>query len=68
MLPLQFGNRGFKFSFLHADVDLPTLGADLMAEFDLLVHASKRQVLERASMSPLASPIMSIADPAIASV
>jgi len=67
-LPLQFGNRRFQFSFLLADVDRPILGADFLAEFDLLVDASNRQVLERASMKPLSSPVMSTADPAVASV
>ena len=32
------------------------------------LNASKRQVLERASMKPLSSPVMSIADPTVASV
>ena len=67
-LPLQFGNRRFQFSFLLADVDRPILGADFLAEFDLLVDASKRRVLERATMQPLAAPVMSTAAPAVASV
>ena len=58
-IPLQFGNRRFQFSFLLADVDRPILGADFLAEFDLLVDASERQVLERTSMKPLSSPVMS---------
>ena len=65
-IPLQFGNRHFQFSFLLADVDRHILGADFLAEFDLLVDASKRQVLEHASMKPLSSPVMSTADPAVA--
>ncbi|XP_023347202.1 uncharacterized protein LOC111716022 [Eurytemora carolleeae] len=65
---LQFGNRRFQFSFLLADVDCPILGADFLAEFDLLVDASKQQVLERASRKPLSSPVMSTANPAVASV
>ena len=67
-LPLQFGNRRFQFSLLLTDVDRPILGADFLAEFNLLVDASKRQVLERASMKPLSSHVMSIPDPAVASV
>ena len=65
-LPLQFGNRRFQFSFLLADVDRPILGADFLAEFDLLVDSSRRQVLDRDSMQPLANPSSTTADPAIA--
>ena len=68
IIPLQFGNRRFQFSFLLADVDRPILGADFLADFDLLVDVAKRQVLERLSMKPLASPIQNTADPAVASV
>ena len=53
-LPIQFGNRRFQFSFLLANVDRPILGADFLAEFDLLEDASKQQVLER-SPCPLQS-------------
>ena len=67
-LPLQFGNRRFEFPFLLAAVDRPILGADFLAEFDLLVDSAKRQVLERCSMKPLTSPVISTADTAVASV
>ena len=36
LIPLQFGSRCFQFQFLLADVDQPILGADFLAEFDLL--------------------------------
>ena len=68
ILPLQFGNRRFQFSFLLAAVDRPILGADFLAEFDLLVDPAKRQVLQRSDFAPLAPPVISTADTAVASV
>ena len=61
-LPLQFGDRRFQFPFLLAAVDNPILGADFLAEFDLLVDPAKRQVIERSSLMPLAPPVFSPAD------
>ena len=67
-LPLQFGDRRFQFPFLLAAVDNPILGADFLAEFDLLVDPAKRQVIERSSLMPLAPPVFSPADSSIASI
>ena len=68
ILPLQFGNRRFQFSFLLAAVDRPILGAYFLAEFDLLVDPAKRQVLQRSDLTPLAPPVISAADTTVASV
>ena len=68
MIPLQFGNRRFEFPFLLAAVDRPILGADFLAEFNLLVESAKCQVLPRSSMEPLAPPVISTTGTAIASV
>ena len=68
IIPLQFGNLRFQFSFLLAAVDRPILGADFLAEFDLLVDPAKRQVLQRSDLTPLAPPVISTADPAVSSV
>ena len=38
LIPLQFGSRCFQIQFLLAGVDQPILGADFLAEFDLLVN------------------------------
>ena len=68
ILPLQFGNRRFQFSCLHAAVDHPILGADFLDEFDILVDPAKRQVLQRSDFTPLAPPVISTTDTTIASV
>ena len=68
VLPLQFGARRFQFSFLLAAVDRPILGADFLAEFDLLVDPAARLVLQRPSLAPLAPPVGLPACPAVASV
>lgn len=39
------GDRRFHFPFLLIAMDCPILGADFLAEFDLLVEPAKRQVL-----------------------
>jgi len=65
-LPLQFGNRGFQFPFLLALMDNPILGADFLAEFDLLVDPARRQVLEGSTLKPPSSPVVSTADSSIA--
>ena len=56
LIPLQFGSCHFQFQFLLADVDQPILGADFLAEFDLLVDTKNRQVLQNRSFEPLAPP------------
>ena len=68
MIPLQFGNRRFEFPFLLAAVDRPILGADFLAEFNLLVESAKCQVLQRSSIEPLAPLVISTTGTAIASV
>ncbi len=68
LIPLQFGSRRFQFQFLLADVDQPILGADFLAEFDLLVDTKNRQVLQNLSFEPLAPPRFSPADSSVASV
>ena len=54
LIPLQFGSNRFQFQFLLADVGQPILGADFLAEFDLLVDIKNRQVLQNLSFEPLA--------------
>ena len=54
LIPLQFGSRRFQFQFLLANVDQPILGADFLAEFDLLVDTKNRQFLQNLSFEPLA--------------
>ena len=61
LIPLQFG-------FRLADVDQQILGADFLAEFDLLVDTKNRQVLQNLSFEPLAPPRFSPANSSIASV
>jgi len=51
-----------------AAVDNPILGADFLSEFDLLVDPANRQVIQRSSLKPLAAPVFSTADPAVASI
>ena len=46
VIPLHFGNCRFQFLFLFATVDHSILEADFLAEFDLLVDPTKRQVLQ----------------------
>ena len=67
-IPLQFGSHRFQFQFLLADVDQPILGADILAEFDLLVNTKNCQVLQNLSFDPLAPPGFSPADSSVASV
>ena len=62
LIPLQFGSHRFQFQFLLANVDQPILGADFLAEFDLLVNTKNRQVLQNRSFEPLAPPRLSPAD------
>ena len=62
LIPLQFGSRRFQFQFLLADVDQPILGADFLAEFDLLVDTKNHQVLQNRSFEPLAPPRFSPAN------
>ena len=57
ILPLQFGTRRFEYAFLLAAVDRPILGADFLADFDLLVDSAARSVLQRPSLEPLAPPV-----------
>ena len=52
-LPLQFGDRHFQFPFLLVSVDNPILGADFLAESDLLVDPARRHVIERSSLKHL---------------
>ena len=68
LIPLQFGARRFQFQFLLAEVDQPILGADFLAEFNLLVDTANRQVLQSSSLEPLAPPRFSTADSSVASV
>ena len=68
LIPLQFGSRRFQFQFLLADVDQPILGADFLAEFDLLVDTKNHQVLQNLSSEPLAPPRFSPTDSSVASV
>ena len=63
LIPLQFGSH----QFLLADMDQPILGADFLAEFDLLVD-TKNQVLQNLSFEPLTPPRFSPADSSVASV
>ena len=49
-------------------MDQPILGADFLAEFDLLVNTKNRQVLQNRSFEPLAPPRFSPADSSVASV
>ena len=49
-------------------VDQPILGADFLAEFDLLVDTKNRQVLQKCSFEPLAPPRFSPAYSSVASV
>ena len=53
LIPLQFGSHHFLFQFPLADVYQPILGADFLAEFDLLVDTKNRQVLQNLSFEPL---------------
>ena len=66
LIPLQFGSR--RFQFLLADLDQPILGADFLAEFNLLVNTKNPQVLQNLSFEPLAPPRFSPADSSVASV
>jgi len=68
LIPLQFGSHRFQFQFLLADVDQPILGADFLAEYNLLVDPAKRQVLQRSTMKPLAPPVFSTANSSAASI
>ena len=68
LIPLQFGSRRFQFQFLLADVDQPILGADFLAEFDLLVDTKNHQVLQNRSFEPLAPPRFSPSNSSVASV
>ena len=68
ILPLQFGTRRFEYAFLLAAVDRPILGADFLADFDLLVDSAARSVLQRPSLEPLAPPVGLPAYSAVASV
>ena len=68
LIPLQFGLCRFQFQFLLADVDQPILGADFLAEFDLLVDTKNCQVLQNRSFEPLSPPRFSPADSSVASV
>ena len=56
------------FPFLLAAMDNPILGADFLAEFDLLVDPARRQVLEGSTLKPLSSPVDSTSDSSIASI
>jgi cleavage and polyadenylation specificity factor subunit 1 len=47
-------------------MDNPILGADFLAEFDLLVDPARRQVLEGSTLKPPSSPVVSTADSSIA--
>ena len=49
-------------------MDQPILGADFLAEFDLLVNTKNRQVLQNLSFEPLALPRFSPANSSVASV
>ena len=55
LIPLQFGSHRFQFQFLLANMDQPILGADFLAEFNLLVDTKNRQVLQNRSFEPLAN-------------
>ena len=68
LILLQFGSRRFQLQFLLADMDQPILGADFLAEFDLLVDTKNCQVLQNLSFEPLASPRFSPADSSVDSV
>ena len=68
LIPLQFGSRRFQFQFLLANMDQPILGADFLAEFNLLVDTKNRQVLQNRSFEPLAPPRFSPAYSSVASV
>jgi len=68
LIPLQFGSCRFQFQFLLANVDQPILGADFLAEFDLLVDTKNCQVLQNLSFETLAPPRFSPADSSVASV
>ena len=68
LISLQFGSHRFQFQFLLDDVDQPILGADFLAEFDLLVDTKNHQVLQNRSFEPLAPPRFSPADSSVASV
>ena len=65
-LPLQFGNHPFQYPFLLASIDNPILGADFLAEFDLLVDPARCQ--ERSSLKPLSPPLSSPADISVTSI
>ena len=67
-LPLQFGNHPFQYPFLLASIDNPILGADFLAEFDLLVDPARCQVIERSSLKPLSPPLSSPADISVTSI
>ena len=55
LIPLQFGSHRLQFQFLLADMDQPILGADFLAEFDLLVDTKicSLNLLHRLGFLPL---------------
>ena len=47
LIPLQFGNRCFEWSFRLAAVDQPLLGADFLRAFNLLADMGGEQIFRR---------------------
>ena len=56
------------FPFLLAAIDNPILGADFLAESDFLVDSARGQVIQHSLLKPLAIPLFSPTDSAIASI
>jgi hypothetical protein len=55
-LQLSFSCHQFRYSFLLAAVDKPILGADILAQFRLLVDPYNKAVLFASTLAPIVAP------------
>ena len=55
LIPLQFGNRRFEWSFWLAAVDQPLLGADFLRAFNLLIDMGGEQILDASFLQVISS-------------
>ena len=62
VIPLQFGQRRFQWSFLLAPVSTPILGADFLRSFSLLVDIAGKRIIDAVSLDSLS------ANPSVSSV
>ena len=52
-IPLRFGGAFFSWRFLLAAVNQPLLGADFLAEFELLVDVAQRRLINATTFSSI---------------